>query len=171
LLDDQQKSDPAIIAGAVESLGPQEATKRSVLQMKFWKHEKRIPTDLELLNAIYDQYHETYVKNKERPINYVSIDISKIAGILDAEPNSIFGRIYYHLQQKYGYEKMEDNKIVKVVFFDIEVGGKRHCIHFPLMMSVLAGLRTEHRESRTALWTSILAIVASAAGLAVPLMS
>ena len=37
----------------------------------------------------------------------------------------------------------------------------RYCIHFPLMMSVLAGLREERRKSETAIWTSIAAVILS----------
>ena len=134
----------------------------------------RIPTDLEILDAIYEHYKDVYigvVEEKEKPVNYIPIDIPMIAKVLGAEPNSIFGRLYYHLEQKCGYQKTVDDRIVTVHFFSIEIGGKHHCVHFPLMMSVLAGLQKEHRESRTAFWTSILALVASAIGLTISLLT
>jgi len=130
--------------------------------MNLWKKKTtRIPTDLEILDAIYERYKDAYVggvEGKDRPVNYVSVDIPMIAEALGAEPNGIFGRLYYHLQPKYGYQKMVDDRMVSVHFFDIEIGGKRHCIHFPLMMSVLAGLRKEHSFSQTAMWISIIAL-------------
>lgn len=141
-------------------------------QVKLWKRKiALIPTDLQLLDTIYERYRDTYEEGKQRPRNYVPIDIHAIAKALDVEPNSVFGRLYYHLQPKYGYEKTIDDRIVSVHFFDIEIGGQRHSIHFPLMMSVLAGLRREHRESQIALWTSLLALGAAATGLIVSLVS
>ena len=143
--------------------------------MRLWKRKTvRIPTDREILTAIYKHYNDDYVRGVEKgdgPLNYVSIDIPMVAKTLGVEPNSVFGRLYYHLEPRYGYERTVDDRVVSVQFFGIEIGGKRHCVHFPLMMSVLAGLQKEHRESRTAFWTSILALVSSAIGVAISLVA
>jgi hypothetical protein len=81
---------------------------------------------------------------------------------LKAEPNGIFGRLYYHLEKKYGYEEVSEGRNVKVPFFaSFDIPDQPHSIHFPQMMAILAGLRKEHSEARTAMWVSIAALVAS----------
>jgi hypothetical protein len=134
--------------------------------MTLWKRKTpQIPTDLQLLDAIYKHHHSDFLRRKTQGKTqiYVPIKIEEVAETLGVDPQSIFGRLYYHLEHKHGYQKTEGDKIVKVPFFDIDIGGERHCIQFPLMMSILAGLRKEHRESRTAMWISFWAFVTSAA--------
>lgn len=128
--------------------------------------KSKMPTDYQLLKKIYELYIRRYSefdnKNKNRQTqNYVPIDIKLIAEEFgDVEPNIIFGRLYYHLEEKYGF-KRDDETIVK--FFAFEVGDDKHCIHFPLLSSVVAGLREEKNNEvftrRMALWALLLSFV------------
>ena len=112
----------------------------------------KIPTDLEILDAIYELHHEDFVSfmsgepRRDSKI-YVPIDCKKIADSLKVDVDIVFGRLYYHLEKKYGYRR-DDESVV--YFFDSRVGNDVHCINFPLMTSVLAGLRQE----RNNFWTS-----------------
>jgi hypothetical protein len=115
----------------------------------------KVPTDLEILEAIYTLcYHEFASFRKESPNArnakvYVPIDVDKIASHLSVEKDIVFGRLYYHLNNKYSYTK--PNK-TKVEFFALALGpeDKREvdCIQFPLMVSVLAELRYEQKVRR-----------------------
>ena len=78
---------------------------------------------------------------------FVPIDLEKIAAQLGIDEDIIFGRLYYDLENRYGY-KTGDN--VAVSFFAMKVGGDRHAINFPYMSSVLAVLREENRKYRIA---------------------
>jgi hypothetical protein len=98
--------------------------------------------------------------------NYVPIDIKAVAEALDEEPNLIFGRLYYHLQPKYGFEHEPDGRRLRVPFFEpFMPNGERHCINYPLLSSVIGGLRQEHSQATTALWLSIAAIIVSVVSL------
>ncbi|MCB2426777.1 hypothetical protein [Methylophaga pinxianii] len=129
----------------------------------------RIPTDLEILNTIYRIYHSDFVAfergdgARDSRI-YVPIDCKKIAGELKVDPDIVFGRLYYHLEKQYGY-KQDDGS--NVHFFARKVGNDPRCINFPLMTSVLAGLRQEKRKFWIGTAIAILALVVSAVSLTV----
>jgi hypothetical protein len=55
----------------------------------------------------------------------------------------------------------------KVAFFTLVLAGDRHCINFPLMASILAGLEEESSKALRATQLSTLAIVIS---IAVPVI-
>lgn len=119
---------------------------------------RKIPTDLEILNAIYARYYDDFVQFTKRGVErtskiHVPIDIEAVAKDMNVDPDIIFGRLYYHLNRKHGYK---DDQGVHVDLFSMRVGGDRHCIQFPLMASVLSNLRTENRKFRIA--TSMAAI-------------
>lgn len=124
---------------------------------------KKTPTDLELLNAIYDRYYDEFAKysKEERLRNskiYVPIDCSEIAKQLGVNADIIFGRLYYHLENKYGYTHEDGSK---VCFFACKVGGDPHCINFPYLASVLATLMLENRRFNITTWIAILALIIS----------
>jgi hypothetical protein len=92
---------------------------------------KKIPTDLEILNVIYEKYYETFVStfdNNKTHRAFVSIDIASVAKEMEVDPDVVFGRLYYHLEKKYGY-KNEDGS--KVSLFALKAGNDTNCIHFP----------------------------------------
>ncbi|WP_230850558.1 hypothetical protein, partial [Vibrio harveyi] len=60
------------------------------------------PTDLELLECIYNHYRAEFaLYDSDETIRagkvYVPIDCKLIAGKLGADPELVFGRLYYHL--------------------------------------------------------------------------
>lgn len=57
---------------------------------------------------------------------------------------SLFGRLYYYLDKKHGY-KQDDGTLVPL--FSLKVGEDTHCVNFPLLVSVLASLQSEHLRS------------------------
>jgi len=91
-----------------------------------------LPTDLQLLDTIYRKYYDIFASYNEKSPNrsskiYVPISIDEIARQFGLDGDIIFGRLYYHLDQKYAY-KQEDNGTVHL--FTPVVGGDRHCVNF-----------------------------------------
>jgi hypothetical protein len=119
----------------------------------------KAPTDLQILNDIYDRYYptfKTFVKGApDRSAKiYVPIDCNKTAEALGVDGDIVFGRLYYHLEKKYGYAQKDG---VRVHFFALKVGQDMHCVNFPLLASVVAGLRQDNRK----FWiTTIISVVA-----------
>ncbi|MFJ1340428.1 hypothetical protein ACIKP7_20095 [Pseudomonas caricapapayae] len=130
------------------------------------------PTDLQILSIIYKLYYEEFknythapdIENGRGSKIYIPIDCKLIAEKLGVDGDIVFGRLYYHLQHKYGYTQSNDKK---VPFFSKIVGSDRHCVHFPMLASVLAGLEEESSKFQLATWLSIVAIVVSVATAAV----
>jgi len=130
---------------------------------------KKTPTDLELLNVVYDQYYDEFTKysneNRERSSKiYVPIDCATIADQLGVDGDIVFGRLYYDLENRYGYTKDDDSK---VHFFALKAGEEMHCVNFPLLASVLAGLRHENKRFKITTLIAILALVISSISLGV----
>ena len=129
----------------------------------------RIPTDLEILNTIYRMYHSDFVAfergdgSRDQKI-YVPIDFKKIAGELKVDSDIVFGRLYYHLEKQHGYK--QDNGS-NVHFFAFKVGNVSMCVNFPLMTSVLAGLRQEKKRFRIGTAIAIFALIVSTISLTV----
>jgi hypothetical protein len=83
---------------------------------------QHIPTDREILRAIYDKYLDTFIKyDKEKPNRitkiYVPIDARLIAQQLGVDGDIVFSRLYYYLQKQHGYK--EDG--IEVPFFKFEL--------------------------------------------------
>jgi hypothetical protein len=73
------------------------------------------PTDFELLDAIYKRHRSDFEGQSEVPFGFFSkimipIDISAIAQELGVEANSVFGRLYYHLDPKYGSQPLRASR-------------------------------------------------------------
>lgn len=127
------------------------------------------PTDLQVLNAIYERYYAAF-SNYQEGVGirsskiYVPIDIPAISQDLGVDADIIFGRLYYHLEEKYGYAHENGTK---VPFFSMVVGGDRHCINFPYMASVLATLRDEDRKYKVATTIAIVSLFISVISLGI----
>jgi hypothetical protein len=132
---------------------------------------RNIPTDLEILNAIYEKYYETFVsfldENKTRKA-FIPIDIASMAEEMNVEPDVIFGRLYYHLEKKYGYKNDDGSK---VSLFTMQAGGDVNCIHFPYLTSILADMRNEDKKYQRAITFSIISAVVSVVSLALSLIT
>ena len=127
----------------------------------------RIPTDLEILDTIYKQYYEKYMsynqnKNDRETKIYVPIDCQKIADYLNVDGDIVFIRLDSHLEKKHGYKRDDDSR---VAFFAFRLGKDRHCVNFPLMVSVLADLREKEGKFWTTAIIAMLAVVISCISL------
>ncbi|MCW1242941.1 hypothetical protein OC610_00845 [Pseudomonas sp. SAICEU22] len=119
------------------------------------------PSDLKILKTIYRMYYKDFENytvdgpNTRGSKIYVPIDCKRVAEKLNVDSDIVFGRLYYHLQEKYGYRK-------DAPFFTMQVNNDRKCVHFPLLASVLAGLEEENSKAR---WATYLSIAATAVSL------
>lgn len=125
---------------------------------------KKLPTDLQILKAIYDMYYDDFInydkkENKTRSSKmYVPIDIEIISKKFKVDPDLIFGRLYYHLENKFGYTNDDGSK---VHFFALKAGSDKHCVQFPYLASVLATMKSENRKFLIATVASIVALILS----------
>src|SRR6185503_3617903 len=122
-----------------------------------------VPTDLQILDAIYERYYETFAsysgdKSERSAKIYVPIDIKALAAKFGVDEDLIFGRLYYHLEKKHGYKAADGSD---VPFFTLRVGGDRHCVNFPYLASILADLRSENRKYRLAITMSVISFAIS----------
>lgn len=127
----------------------------------------KLPTDRKILRCIYTMYQDSYPGPKTPAGHgandpYIPIDIAAIAARLSCVPELLFGRLYYHLDQKYRYR--QDNEAI-VSLFSLKVGEKRHAIHFPYLAAMLAGLEHEHRKQAWSLGIALFALVLSVASI------
>ena len=97
---------------------------------------KRPPTDLEILKEIYNRHYDAFaaysteVPNRATKI-YVPIDLDGIGDKLGVDADIVFGRLYYHLNHKYGYRKDDGLKVnlftpaasIIVSIYDLDPGG------------------------------------------------
>lgn len=130
-----------------------------------------IPTDLEILTEIYESYHESFkAYAQEEPDRIarirVPININEVAEACGVEEDMIFGRLYYHFNKKYSYY---DEKGGKITFFaSIKFEGMS--VNFPLVASVLADLKAEHRKFKIATGMSLAALTISVIALVMALV-
>lgn len=127
---------------------------------------KKLPTDRELLKVIFDHYHKDFVaysdENKTRESKiYVPIDFSDVATELGVDKDIVFGRLYYHLNKKYGY-KEDDGSLVSL--YSTRLGNDRHVVNFPLLAAVLADLEQANFRFLAPMIISIVALTLSIAG-------
>ena len=129
---------------------------------------RNAPTELELLDTIYEKYYDAFAAYDAKAPgrsskNYVPIDINGIGLALGVDPEIVFGLLYYHLEKKYGYDEAgtAGGAGARVNFFAMKIGGDRHCIHFPQLAGVVAGLRSEDRKYKLATTISVISFFVS----------
>ncbi|MES2414806.1 MAG: hypothetical protein V4614_13450 [Pseudomonadota bacterium] len=127
----------------------------------------KLPTDAKVLRCIHDKYLADFVcagiaSQPGKRSQYLSIDVKKIAEVLECDDEILFGRLYYHLGEKYRY-KQADGSLVPL--FYLQVGDKRHVIHFPYLLGILAGLEEDSRKHWLPITLSSIALVVSVLGL------
>lgn len=76
----------------------------------------KLPTDLDVLREIYDSHRATYEsfdpEDRTRTTKImVPIDVAAVALALKSEPDIVFGRLYHHLENKYGYTKSDGSRV------------------------------------------------------------
>jgi hypothetical protein len=99
----------------------------------------------------------------------VPIDSPGIAARFGVDPDSIFGRLYYHLDPKYG-EPVVPDRPMKVLFAP-RAGDDKNCVNFPLLEAVLAGLWQERRRDLWALGTALFSLGVALASLLVAILN
>lgn len=122
----------------------------------------KVPSDLTVLRLIYKLYYEEFAnfskeagaENGRRSKIFVPIDCKLIANKLNVDADIVFGRLYYHMQEKYGYTKEDGSK---VAFYSLIAGETSRCVNFPLLASVLAGLEDENSKAQAAIYLSLFA--------------
>jgi hypothetical protein len=134
---------------------------------------KRPPTDLQILEEIYKRYYPSFSAfspgNPTRSAKvFVPIDIMGIAKRFGVDPDIIFGRLYYHLQPKYGLVEPDGTR---VSFFSLQIGSDEHCVQFPLLAAVIAELREERNKHLLITGLSIAAISISLVSLAISIFA
>lgn len=127
----------------------------------------KLPTNLQILEQIYKEYREEFrgesdEKSQRDHVNYMPIDVRKVAELLGTNPHELFGRLYFHLDNKYQYQK-SDSSFVHL--FALKVGGERHCINFPYLAAVLSEHRSEHRRNLVSIVLSIFSLVIALSAL------
>ena len=98
------------------------------------------------------------------------IDIRAIADGLGAHVDTIFGRLYYHLDPKYAPPREPDTKAKKSLFSP-RIGQDVNCVNFPLLEAVLAGLWQERRRDSLAITTAVIAAAIAIASLIVAILA
>jgi hypothetical protein len=146
---------------------------RELLRSRRPASGKRVPTDLQILEAIYDQYYSDFTKFVEGPGQpraakiYMPIDMDLVGKILGVDGDIIFGRLYYHFRPKYSHEVEQ--------FFTLSVGSEPlrniNCIQFPYMASVLAELQEQERKHRLETRISWLSLAISLAAALTSVLS
>jgi len=126
-------------------------------------------TDLKLLKAIYETYHEDFLEYSREDIErdsviYVPIDIKHLAGKIKMDSQLLFGRIYYDIDKRYRFEQDDGSK---VHLFALQVGSDRHTVNFPLLAGVLANLSERNFKFWLPMAFSIAAFLISLIGIAI----
>lgn len=132
---------------------------------------RRPPTDFELLQAIYKRHRGEYADFPEgsRATKLaVPIDIPAIASELGVDPNTVFGRLYHHLDPIYSTYSPDGSR--KGLFI-AQPGTAKDLVVFPVLEAALAALWQErHRD----LWTrsvAVLSLVIATVSLVVAIIS
>lgn len=133
----------------------------------------KVPTDLEILECIYNNYYHDFEAYKyDHTLRagkmYVPIDCDFIGEQLNVDGDIVFGRLYYHMNKVYSYQIGER---AKVSFFQLSLKRESppahdiNCIQFPLMASVLADLQKAKRQYNSELFISLGALLISVASI------
>jgi hypothetical protein len=130
---------------------------------------KNPATDLNILSFIYDHYYDDFCSyDTDESIRaskiYVPIDCEKVAKHFGLNGDIVFGRLYYHLANKYKYQHAPN---VTVKIFEFEADGDPKCVHFPYLASVVSELKLENKRFKQTLQASIIAVVISIASLSI----
>lgn len=129
----------------------------------------KVPTDLQILNVIYRDYSDAFAAfNRDAPDRetklFVPIDIEAVAAKLDVDPDIVFGRLYYHLENKYGYDRDNGSR---VAFFTPRAGKDSTCVNFPLLSSVVADLREQKWKFSAPMYVAMVSLLVSFGSLVV----
>ena len=131
-----------------------------------------IPTDERMLAEIYRRYLNAFSdwsdENRTRTAKiWVPIDIEALAKRFRTDPDLIFGRLYYHMNEKYGSSTGDGDR---VNFFNIRLGQDRHCVNFPLLTSVLSDLQDDKKRFLISTRLAALSLIVSSVSILIALL-
>jgi len=134
-----------------------------------WSSTRRPPTDREILQAIYDRHRKDFTVGADERSSkiFVPVDITSVSAQLRVDPDIVFGRLYYVLEQRFGYVRADGSR---VNFFTLQAGSDFRAVNFPMLVSALAALREDNERQARATWIAIAALVVSIASFAVSLI-
>ena len=126
-----------------------------------------IPTDEKLLADIYRHYLADFSAysddNKTRSSKiWMPIDIDVFAKRFNCDSDLIFGRLYYHLNGKYGTITAGGDKSD---FFAMRIGRDHHCVNFPMLASVLADLQDDRKRFVVSTRIAAISLILSAVSI------
>lgn len=124
---------------------------------------KKLPTDRSILKKIYNSYYDVFkdfeIDSKTRSSKiYVPIDIEKISNDFNVDNDLIFGRLYYHLDKKYGYTQTDGSK---VHLFTPKVGSDLNAVNFPLLGAILSEMEETYQKNGLSIILSVAALLIS----------
>jgi hypothetical protein len=133
---------------------------------------RHLPTDRQILRAIYDRYYAEFAAFDRDPSLrqskvFVPIDIPAIASEINADEELVFGRLYHHLDRKHGRYDVTPN----MPLFQIQIPAQNgkpadmRVVNFPLLESVLASLELESRKAFVPIVISSLSFFVAACSL------
>ena len=133
----------------------------------------RIPTDLALLKEIYNAHYQSFAdySNEHRTRSskiWMPVDIDRLAEKFSLDPDIVFGRLYYHLNDKFAHNNADGSKSE---FFAIRVGSDHHCVNFPYLASILASLQDEQKKFLIATGIASVSLVISILSILVALLN
>ncbi len=134
---------------------------------------RAIPTDETLITLIYQRHLKEFSDwsedNKTRVAKiWVPIDIDVLAKKFRCDPDLIFGRLYYHMNEKYG-SRTGDGQDVN--FFNMRLANDRHVVNFPLLTSVLADLQDNRKRFIISTRLAALSLVVSAISIGIAVLT
>jgi hypothetical protein len=132
---------------------------------------KRPPSDFELLKAIYERHRGDFTTPRSTSATGVAvpIDVHAIALSLGTNADTVWGRLYHHLDRVYGEEQPADGSARRALFIASPDG--TNSINFPLLEAVLAGLWQERNRQLWAFWASAISIGIAVAALIVSIVA
>jgi hypothetical protein len=138
-------------------------------------HVRQPPTDFKLMKAIYARHRRDFTSyagggaDARQSKVMVPIDIEGVARELGADADSVFGRLYYHLEPRYSEEPRKPGGARKS-FFAPRLGTDPrdvNCVNFPLLEAVLAGHWQQRRRDLWAVATAVFSLAVAIASLIV----
>jgi hypothetical protein len=139
--------------------------------IRFGWSRGRPPTDFELLRAIYERHDADFEANSAHRETRVlqPIEIPEIAEGLGTNADMVFGRLYHDLDRRYGEPPPAIPGRPRKVFFTPKAGSQVHCVNWPLMVSILAGMWEERRRRFLTTALSVASLIVAVAALVVSL--
>jgi hypothetical protein len=132
----------------------------------------KLPTDRELLRAIYDRYYREFDPGNPSRLAkvLVPLDLALIANEVRVDSELVFGRLYYHLEPKYGAPNGKDDIHLFSISASTDGKTERHVVNFPLLESALATLEYEHRKFQWATGIAFFSVAVALIALAVSII-